>query len=36
MNPPYSETVRINEIGERLNRTLEPDGAVRARIARAL
>lgn len=36
MNPPFSDTVRINEIGERLTRTLEPDAAARARIARAL
>lgn len=33
---PFTETVRINEIGERLSRTLEPDAAARARIARAL
>lgn len=33
---PYSESVRINEIGAGLERTLEPDGAMRGRIARAL
>ena len=33
---PYSESVRINEIGASLERTLEPDGAMRGRIARAL
>ena len=36
MSAPFSETVRINEIGERLSRTLEPDAATRARIGRAL
>lgn len=33
---PFSETVRLNEIGSSLNRRLEPDAAVRARIARSL
>ena len=33
---PFSETVRLNEIGAGLQRTLEPDAAIRARIARAL
>jgi uncharacterized metal-binding protein YceD (DUF177 family) len=33
---PLSESIRLNEIGKRLERTLEPDGAVRARIARSL
>lgn len=33
---PFSETVRLNEIGERLTRTLEPDAAARTRIAKAL
>ncbi len=33
---PFSDSVRINEIGTGLNRTLEPDGAMRSRIARAL
>ena len=33
---PFSEIVRINEIGSSLNRRLEPDAAARARIARSL
>jgi hypothetical protein len=33
---PFSETVRLNEIGAGLQRKLEPDAAMRARIARAL
>ena len=33
---PYSESVRLNEIGTGLKRTLTPDAAMRARIARAL
>ena len=33
---PYSETVRLNEIGAGVKRTLAPDSAMRARIARAL
>lgn len=33
---PYSETVRINQIGAGLNRRLEPDADMRKRIARAL
>lgn len=33
---PYSETVRVNQIGAGLSRTLEPDADVRKRIARAL
>lgn len=40
MNPertlPFSEVVRINEIGAGLNRHLVPDEAARARIVRAL
>lgn len=40
MNPertlPFSEVVRINEIGGGLSRRLSPDDAARARIARAL
>ncbi|MBA4806316.1 DUF177 domain-containing protein [Brevundimonas sp.] len=33
---PYSETVRINQIGSGLTRMLEPDAETRKRIARAL
>ncbi|WP_312686291.1 YceD family protein [Brevundimonas nasdae] len=33
---PYSETVRVNQIGAGLSRTLEPDEDARKRIARAL
>lgn len=33
---PFSEVVRINEIGAGLTRTLVPDDAARARIVRAL
>lgn len=33
---PFSESVRINEIGKGLERTLEPNAAMRGRIARAL
>lgn len=33
---PYSEAVRLNEIGAGLKRTLTPDAAMRTRIARAL
>ncbi|MBX9616547.1 MAG: DUF177 domain-containing protein [Caulobacteraceae bacterium] len=33
---PFSEVVRINEIGAGLTRTLVPDAAARARIAKAL
>jgi uncharacterized metal-binding protein YceD (DUF177 family) len=33
---PYSETVRVNQIGSGLNRRLEPDADMRKRIARAL
>lgn len=33
---PFSETIRLNEIGSGLSRRLEPDGAVRVRIARSL
>lgn len=33
---PYSETIRINQIGAGLNRRLEPDAETRKRIARAL
>lgn len=33
---PLSEIVRINEIGSSLDRTLEPDAALRAKIARSL
>ncbi len=33
---PFSEIVRINEIGSSLNRRLEPDEATRSRIARTL
>ncbi len=33
---PYSETVRVNQIGAGLSRTLEPDADARKRIARAL
>lgn len=33
---PYSETVRVNQIGAGLSRRLEPDAEARQRIARAL
>lgn len=33
---PFSETVRVNQIGAGLSRTLEPDADARKRIARAL
>lgn len=33
---PYSEPVRLHQIGAGLSRTLAPDAAARARIARAL
>ena len=33
---PLSEPVRLNEIGKGLDRTLEPDAAARAKIAKAL
>ena len=33
---PYSETVRVNQIGASLNRRLEPDAETRKRIARSL
>ena len=33
---PLSESIRLNEIGKGLDRTLEPDAAVRTRIARSL
>jgi hypothetical protein len=33
---PLSEIVRVNEIGTSLDRTLEPDGTTRAKIARTL
>lgn len=33
---PYSDSVRLNEIGAGLKRTLTPDAAMRTRIARAL
>ena len=33
---PYSEPVRLHQIGSGVNRTLTPDAAARARIARAL
>lgn len=33
---PYSEPVRLNQIGAGLERRLEPDAAARGRIARAL
>ena len=33
---PFSESVRLNEIGKGLERRLEPDAAMRAKIARAL
>nr|WP_314437187.1 DUF177 domain-containing protein [uncultured Brevundimonas sp.] len=33
---PYSETVRVNQIGAGLSRTLEPDAEACKRIARAL
>ncbi|OGN51095.1 MAG: hypothetical protein A2352_09595 [Caulobacterales bacterium RIFOXYB1_FULL_67_16] len=33
---PYSETVRVNQIGAGLSRRLEPDAETRKRIARAL
>jgi uncharacterized metal-binding protein YceD (DUF177 family) len=33
---PYSEPVRLHQVGGGVTRTLEPDAAARARIARAL
>lgn len=33
---PYSEPVRLHQIGSGVKRTLTPDGAARARIAKAL
>jgi len=33
---PFSETIRLNEIGSGLNRHLQPDGETRMKIARAL
>lgn len=36
ISAPLSDIVRINEIGAALDRTLEPDGPTRARIARSL
>ncbi|MDB5420751.1 MAG: hypothetical protein JWR59_698 [Brevundimonas sp.] len=33
---PLSESIRLNEIGKGLERRLEPDAAVRAKIARSL
>ena len=33
---PYSEPVRLHQVGSGLNRRLEPDEALRARIARSL
>jgi uncharacterized metal-binding protein YceD (DUF177 family) len=33
---PLSESIRLNEIGKGLERTLEPDAPTRARIARSL
>lgn len=35
-NLPYSEPVRLHQIGGGVSRTLEPDAAARARIAKAL
>lgn len=34
--PPYSEPVRLHQIGAGLKRTLQPDAAAMARIAKAL
>lgn len=34
--PPYSEPVRLHQIGSGVTRTLAPDAAARARIAKAL
>lgn len=34
--PPFSEIIRLHQIGAGLKRTLAPDEAVRARIAKAL
>ena len=34
--PPYSEPVRLHQVSGGLRRTLEPDAATRARIAKAL
>lgn len=34
--PPYSEPVRLHQIGSGVKRTLTPDAAARARIAKAL
>lgn len=36
MDLPYSEPVRLHQVGGGVTRTLEPDAAARARIARAL
>lgn len=36
MKPPFSETVRLNQIGTGLERRVEPDPAARERIRRAL
>lgn len=33
---PYSEPVRLHQVGSGVSRTLEPDAAARARIAKAL
>jgi len=34
--PPYSEPVRLHQVGAGVTRTLKPDAAARARIARTL
>ncbi|WP_200808754.1 DUF177 domain-containing protein [Brevundimonas sp. SH203] len=36
MTPPFSDVVRINQIGAGLSRRLEPDAETRQRIARSL
>lgn len=36
MDLPYSEIVRLHQVGAGVTRSLEPDAAARARIARAL
>jgi uncharacterized metal-binding protein YceD (DUF177 family) len=36
VEPPYSEPVRLHQIGAGITRTLVPDAAARARIAKAL
>jgi uncharacterized metal-binding protein YceD (DUF177 family) len=36
MDLPYSEPVRLHQVGGGVTRTLEPDAAARARIAKAL